>query len=166
MRKNSPRSVSVKPSNSIVAIRQFIKGDIGEGLELCRITDWNQLEADWECLLATAPDGLFAAVCDGHVWDTEIAVLHPPSLRWIGMILVHPDKRGRGIAAALMDACIANLRAKRAATIKLNATELGRPVYLTLGFQTHRRLMRMALGESTPAGFPPQSFAAAGFEWG
>lgn len=154
LRKNAPLSVSVKPSQSSVAIRQFIKGDIGTGLELCRIAGWNQLEADWECLLATAPDGLFSAVEDGRVWGTASAVFHPPSLGWIGMILVHPDKRGRGIAAALMETCIAHLRDKGAGTIKLDATELGRPVYLKLGFRDEQPIHRMIL-ECEPASDAP-----------
>lgn len=125
------------------------------GLELCRIAGWNQLAADWKCLLATAPDGLFTAAEDGRAWGTASAVLHPPSLGWIGMILVHPDKRGRGIAAALMEACIAQLRAKGAGTIKLDATELGRPVYLKLGFRDEQPVHRMAL-DRDPAAEPPR----------
>ena len=156
MRKNASRIVTVKPSNSSLAIRRFIKGDIGEGLELCRIAGWNQLEADWECLLTAAPDGLFAAVEDGRVWGTASAVLHPPSLGWIGMILVHPEKRGRGIAAALMEGCIAQLRAKGARTIKLDATELGRPVYLKQGFRDEQPIHRMVL-ECEPASDAPQN---------
>jgi GNAT superfamily N-acetyltransferase len=148
--------VSVKPSQSSVAIRQFINGDIGAGLELCRIAGWNQLEADWECLLATAPDGLFSAVEDGRVWGTASAVFHPPSLGWIGMILVHPDKRGRGIAAALMDACIAHLRDKGAGAIKLDATELGHPGYLKLGFRDEQPIHRMVL-ECEPASDAPRN---------
>lgn len=144
-RKNAPLSVTVKPSNSRVAIRRFVPSDIVQGLELCRIAGWNQLEADWKCLLAAAPEGLFSAVEDGRVWGTASAVLHPPSLGWIGMILVHPEKRGRGIAATLMDACISHLRAKGVGTIKLDATELGRPVYLKLGFRDEQPLHRMVL---------------------
>jgi GNAT superfamily N-acetyltransferase len=150
--------VTVKPSNYSVAIRRFIKGDIGEGLELCRIAGWNQLEADWECLLAAAPDGLFAAVEDGRVWGTASAVLHPPSLGWIGMILVHPEKRGRGIAAALMEGCIAHLRAKGVGAIKLDATELGRPVYLKQGFRDEQPIHRMVL-ECEPASDAPHNRA-------
>ena len=148
--------MSVKPSHSTVTIRQFVKGDIGAGLELCRIAAWNQLEADWECLLATAPDGLFAAVEDGRVCGTASAILHPPSLGWIGMILVHPDKRGRGIAADLMDSCITCLRAKGAGTIKLDATELGRSVYLKLGFRDEQPIHRMVL-ECEPASAAPRT---------
>jgi GNAT superfamily N-acetyltransferase len=137
--------LSVKPSNSSTIIRPFVPDDISSGLELCRIAGWNQLAADWECLLATAPDGLFAAVEDGCVCGTASAVVHPPSLGWIGMILVHPDKRGRGIAASLMETCIAHLRAKGALTIKLDATDLGRPVYLKLGFRDEQPIHRVTL---------------------
>ena len=137
--------MSVKPSNSSPAIRPFVPDDISSGLELCRIAGWNQLSTDWECLLAAAPDGLFAAVEDDRVWGTASAVLHPPSLGWIGMILVHPNKRGRGIAAAFMETCIAHLRTRGAHTIKLDATDLGRPVYLKLGFRDEQPIHRMTL---------------------
>jgi len=147
--------MALKPSISGFSIRRFAEADIGVGLELCRTAGWNQVAADWECLLATAPDGLFAAVEDGRAWGTASAVLHPPSLGWIGMILVHPDKRGRGIAAALMQACIARLRDKGAGTIKLDATELGRPVYLKLGFRDEQPIHRMVL-ECGPAPDAPR----------
>jgi GNAT superfamily N-acetyltransferase len=137
--------LSVKPSHSFPFIRPFVPGDIPSGLELCRIAGWNQLAADWVNLLTTAPDGIFSAVEDGRVWGTASAVIHPPSLGWIGMILVHPDKRGRGIAAALMDKCIAHLQANGARTIKLDATDLGRPVYLKLGFRDEQPVHRMVL---------------------
>jgi GNAT superfamily N-acetyltransferase len=153
----------VKPSSCQIDIRRFVETDISSGLELCRIAGWNQLEADWRCLLATAPDGLFAAEEDGRVCGTASAVLHPPSLGWIGMILVHPDKRGRGIAAALMDTCIAHLRAKGASTIKLDATDLGRPVYLKRGFRDEQPIHRMTLDKDSAA--PPPSPALEPPPW-
>lgn len=158
LRNKSLPIVRVKPSNSGIRIRPFLHGDISAGLDLCRIAGWNQLQMDWECLLAIAPDGLFAAEESGRVCGTASAVLYPPALGWIGMILVHPDWRGRGIAAALMEACIAHLRAKGARTIKLDATDLGRPVYLKLGFREEQPIHRVRLVR------PPQGGKNSGHE--
>jgi GNAT superfamily N-acetyltransferase len=123
-------------------IRTMRHEDIETGLELCRFAGWNQIRSHWEVLLALAPDGVLVAEVDGQVRATASAVSHGGRTGWIGMILVHPDFRGRGIATSLMNRCIAHLRGLRVGGIKLDATDLGRPVYLKLGFKDERAICR------------------------
>jgi len=54
---------------------------------------------------------------------------------WIGALGVVPSARGRGLGAALTEACVQWLRARGAQTVLLYATEPGRPVYERLGFE-------------------------------
>ena len=131
------------------AIRPFVESDVAFGLELCRIAGWNQLAADWLRLLQLQPDGLFIAEADGKPCGTASAICHGERVGWIGMILVHPDLRGRGIGSLLMRACIDFLR-PRVRTIKLDATDQGRPVYLKLGFVDERPIWRMEKQGLTP----------------
>jgi len=123
-------------------IRTFRVDDIGLGLELCRLAGWNQLEADWRRLLALAPDGVFIAEEDERPCGSGSTTLYGTQTAWIGMILVHPDFRKRGIGTAIMDKLIAHLRAQNIESIKLDATDLGRPVYLKLGFKDERPIHR------------------------
>jgi hypothetical protein len=63
-------------------------------------------------------------------------------LAWIGMVLVHPDYRRRGIGRALLEHCLDFLQHRRIRCIKLDATPLGRPLYGQLGFQEEWSLAR------------------------
>ena len=65
------------------------------------------------------------------------------------MVLVHPEFRGRGIAAQLMGACICYLKQKQVRSIKLDATDMGRPVYLKLGFHDEEPVVRY-MNENPP----------------
>ena len=115
-------------------IRLMRPADIPFGLELCRQAGWNQLEDDLRRLLELAPEGFFLAEDDGRPCGAASAVAYGVHTAWIGMVLVHKDFRRRGIGAQLMARCIETLRARRIESIKLDATDQGRPVYLKLGF--------------------------------
>jgi hypothetical protein len=58
------------------------------------------------------------------------------------MMLVHPEFRRRGIARALMLRAIELLRNRGFATIGLDATPLGKPLYEQLGFRSAWRWSR------------------------
>jgi ribosomal protein S18 acetylase RimI-like enzyme len=55
---------------------------------------------------------------------------------WIGALGVAPEARRRGIGRALTEAAVARLRARGADTVLLFATDMGRPLYERLGFET------------------------------
>ena len=127
-----------------LAIRTMRPDDVDLGLELCRLAGWNQVEPDWRRLLTLAPDGLFVAEQDGAACGTASTTCYGQKTAWIGMVLVHPDFRKRGIGTALLVRCIEHLRARRIESIKLDATDLGRPVYLNLDFKDERPIWRYA----------------------
>jgi ribosomal protein S18 acetylase RimI-like enzyme len=118
--------------------------DIPAGLELCRLAGWNQLDADWRRLLELEPQGLFVADESGRVAGTASTTSYDRRTAWIGMVLVHPDFRRQGLGSALMTRCIETLRARGIQSIKLDATDQGRPVYLKLGFRDERPICRYA----------------------
>jgi len=55
---------------------------------------------------------------------------------WVGTIFVDPDSRGTGLGRALTEATLAILTHAGCATQVLVATDMGRPVYERLGFET------------------------------
>ena len=125
--------------------------DVARGLALCRVCGWNQVAADWEQLLALGGDGCLVAEVDGEVAGTLTAVAYERRFAWIGMVLVDPALRGRGIATALMRRSLDALGEVEA---RLDATPQGEPLYARLGFVEESRLYRMtregAIGSGRP----------------
>jgi predicted N-acetyltransferase YhbS len=125
-----------------VDIRQLTPGDAEAVLRLCSLAGWNQTEQDVHRLLTLEPQGCFAACEAGHVVGTVTTTTYGSELAWVGMVLVDPEFRRRGIATALMRAALEYLRVRRVTTIKLDATPSGCPVYERLGFEPEGLLWR------------------------
>ena len=111
---------------------------------------WNQTLDDWRRLMAMEPDGCFVAEWDGARAGTATTTVYGMELAWIGMVLVHPDYRRRGIGQALLGRCIEHLHARGVRCIKLDATPLGKPVYDGLGFKAEWTLTRWEGAISDP----------------
>src|SRR5437879_10706099 len=127
-------------------------------MRLKEAAGWNQTAADWQRVLGLEPDGCFAIECDGQVRATTTAVCFGKELAWVGMVLTDTQYRGRGFARQLMEHALAHLREKRVAWIKLDATDMGRPLYERLGFREEGTVERWI----RPAGVVPQSTGAVG----
>jgi GNAT superfamily N-acetyltransferase len=125
--------------------------DIPAGLRLCRQSGWNQTARDWELLLSLAPEGAIVAEVEGVVVGTVIAVPYRPAFDWIAMMLVVESMRGRGVGRILMqralDIC--------PGAVRLDATDAGRRLYLTLGFEDEFTLTRWRTGSATTRLVPP-----------
>lgn len=130
------------------------EADIDFAMQLARLSNWNQTEQDWRRLLQLQGDGLFLARCDGAACGTASTTAYGRASAWIGMVLVHPDFRRRGVGSTLMNRCIEYLRQLGVECIKLDATDAGRPVYLKLGFRDERPIGRYCRqgGAELPAG--------------
>jgi predicted N-acetyltransferase YhbS len=115
-------------------VRRLALDDVPAVLRLARTAGWNQTEADVRRLLALEPDGCFAACAGGEVIGTVTTTVYGLTLAWVGMILVDPAHRRRGVGTALMEAVLGYLRERGVATVKLDATPAGRPIYERLGF--------------------------------
>jgi len=142
-------------------LRAMTAADVAGGLELCRLAGWNQVAADWQRLLDLEPEGVFVAQEDGRLCATASVVSYGTRTGWIGMILVHPDFRRRGIGSALMRRCIETLQSRGVESIKVDATDQGRQVYLKLGFADERPIWRWA-GTKPPGGEPDPSLRSIG----
>ena len=92
------------------------------------LAGWNQTRNDWQRLLAHEPRGCFVAEWNGALAGTATTTCYGTDLAWIGMVLVHPDYRRRGIGTALLQQCLDYLSGRGVRCIKLDATPLGRPV--------------------------------------
>ena len=124
-----------------VNIRLLFESDIPAAMKLKEAAGWNQTEADWRRLLRLEPEGCFAAIENDRLVGTTTTTTYGDELAWIGMVLVDPQQRRRGIATKLMETALAYLDAK-VAVIKLDATAEGEPVYEKFGFRTESLVQR------------------------
>jgi GNAT superfamily N-acetyltransferase len=116
--------------------------DIDEALALSEAEGWNQTAADWRRLVELEPDGCFVVRDGERLAGTVTTTTYGSTLAWIGMMIVHPDQRRRGIGATLMRTALDYLEERGVTTIKLDATPAGRPLYESLGFVAEVELER------------------------
>jgi GNAT superfamily N-acetyltransferase len=122
--------------------RLLSTADIPAGMRLKEAAGWNQTETDWRNVLSLAPDGCFGIECDGDLRATTTVVCFGRELAWIGMVLTGAAYRGQGLARRLMEHVIEYLRRREVNWIKLDATDMGRPLYARLGFQEETAIER------------------------
>ena len=128
--------------HGIMTPRILTASDIPECMRLKESAGWNQTEQDWRNVMALAPEGCLRIEECGAVVATTTAVCFGQELGWIGMVLTDPAYRGRGYARCLMQEALAQLSARRVRWIKLDATDMGRPLYEQLGFRTEGLIER------------------------
>jgi GNAT superfamily N-acetyltransferase len=122
-------------------IRLMTAADLPLGLRLSRQAGWNQTQSDWQRSLQLQPDGCFVAEWYGTLAGTTTTCIFG-DVGWIALVLVDESLRGRGIGTALLDHALAFLSQRSVATIRLDATPLGRPLYERLGFVEQFQLAR------------------------
>lgn len=118
------------------------RGDIAFGMTLKDLAGWNQLPVDWERFQEFEPQGCFVIRCDGRPAGTVTTIAYEKLFGWVGMVLVHPDMRRRGLGTALLMAGIEYLEKKGVAAVKLDATPMGKQLYDTIGFVDEYELER------------------------
>ena len=131
-------------------IRLLRPGDLAACMALKEEAGWNQTEQDWLQLFDAAPEGCFGVEADGSIVATTTAVCYGTKLAWIGMVLTAGHYRRQGLASALLRHTLDYLADKGVDGIKLDATEMGRPVYLRFGFEDECTVERW-LRPGTPA---------------
>lgn len=131
--------------------------DLPDLLRLSEAAGWNQTEEDWKRLLELEPEGCFGLAVEGRIGASATVITYGRELAWIGMVLTLPEYRGRGYATQLMQRCLDYCGLRGIATVRLDATEQGRPVYAKLGFvdeyEVQRRAGSLAPCEPRPAAF-------------
>lgn len=124
-------------------IRLMREADLPFAMNLKNLARWNQTERDWRNYLSFEPHGCFVAEVSGVPAGTATTITYPQQVGWIGMVLVHPDRRRQGIGTALLRHSIDYLRGRGMASIKLDATLMGMKVYVPLKFAVEYELFRM-----------------------
>ena len=122
-----------------IGLRSMTQTDIPLGLRLTTLAGWNQTEADWQMLLAAGFG--FVATYGTTTVGTATVVPYGTAFSWIGMVLVDPAHRRRGVGTAMLQRAIAE--AVPYGCVRLDATLQGEPLYTRLGFRAEYGLLRM-----------------------
>lgn len=122
--------------------RGLRSSDVPAALDLSRSAGWNQTEADWMGYLTFEPEGCLAAEINGELAGTATSIRYGERVGWIGMVLVHPMHRRVGLGTELLQRAIGYLKGKGVRSVKLDATPLGRRVYVPLGFRDEHQVER------------------------
>lgn len=120
------------------------QGDLAieEALALSIEAGWNQTAEDWRRLIHLAGEGCFGIVVNGRLVCSAVALVYESRLAWIGMVLTAVEHRGKGYARTLLERCLQYCDEQAVSCVKLDATDLGRPVYQKLGFVDERPVSR------------------------
>jgi GNAT superfamily N-acetyltransferase len=116
-------------------IRWLTPSDLEFAECLTQIAGWNQTYEDWQTFLGYDPNGCFMAEWLGTRAGTATTACYGTALAWVGMVLVHPQYRGRGIGRALLKHSLEHLSERGIHCVKLDATPFGKPLYQQLGFE-------------------------------
>jgi len=112
-----------------MCIRLLTAGDLAAAMALKESAGWNQTEADWRLLLEQEPEGCFAMESEGRVVASATAYCYGRDSAWIGMVLTLPQARRRGFGWRAFCAAVDFCQGRGVRCLKLDATDIGRPLY-------------------------------------
>jgi GNAT superfamily N-acetyltransferase len=133
------------------------RADIPAGMRLKDLAGWNQTEEDWDRFLEANPEGCFVAELNGQVAGTVATIIYQRRFAWIGMVLVDPEQRKKGVGTALLLKALDHLEAKKIPCVKLDATPQGKPIYERLGFRTEYEIERHILSRKASPTVGPET---------
>ncbi len=123
-------------------VRRMTVEDIPAALELSTEAGWNQTAEDWRILTQLAPETCLAIDMDGELASTTTLLCYESRLAWLGMVLTRKKFRGQGLARRLLSETLALTNQMKIETVKLDATDLGQPLYEKLGFRGEQLVER------------------------
>jgi GNAT superfamily N-acetyltransferase len=136
----------------LVVIRTMKQDDIDFAMELTAVANWNQTPEDWRRIMQISREGCRCIEHSGRVVSTASLVTYGPQLAWVGMVLTLPEFRSQGFARQLVVDVISIADRNGVRTLKLDATDQGRPLYESLGFVVEQTVERWSRnGVANPA---------------
>ena len=118
-----------------VDLRPLTRPEASAAARLSEAVGWNQNQTDWERLMTLHPRGALGAWSGSNLLGTATLVSYGRQAAWLGMVIVAPSARGRGLGSLLVDAALATSDLTDDAVIGLDATEFGSPLYERRGFE-------------------------------
>ncbi|HSS97407.1 MAG TPA: GNAT family N-acetyltransferase [Terriglobales bacterium] len=139
-------------------LRRLKEEDIPFALELSIEAGWNQTTDDWRMLIELAPESCFGIEIDGELAASTTLLCYGTRLAWMGMVLTRIKFRGQGLAKRLLSNALKLASQMNIETVKLDATDQGRPLYEKLGFRCEQPVERWTrTGTGNSIELPAQS---------
>ena len=132
-----------------ISLRTMREDDISSAMELSSVANWNQTGEDWRRILHLSPEDCRCIEDGGKVAATATLLPYGTRLAWIGMVLTRPEYRRQGLARQMMEDAISRAEQRGIRTLKLDATEEGRPLYESLGFAVENKVERWGWDSGT-----------------
>jgi GNAT superfamily N-acetyltransferase len=137
--------------------QEMTPADAEAALPLIAEAGWNQTAEDWRFMLREG-HGIGVRDASGRWIGSSLVLPLGEGLCWISMVLVAKDHRRRGLGTRLLRRAI-DVARDFGCVAGLDATELGRPVYLPLGFLDLYANSRLRLEAPVQAEPPPGGYA-------
>lgn len=125
----------------VLTIREMKSGDVVRAADAVQRGGWGDRAAFFEFAVRTPACSPFLAEDAGEIVATGVGTANGP-VGWVGMIWTAPAHRGRGLGRAMTERVMDDLAARGCPTLLLDASELGRPIYVRLGFEPVGRDLR------------------------
>ncbi|PFJ06520.1 GNAT family N-acetyltransferase [Bacillus cereus] len=115
-----------------IRVERLRKGKIEDIVALSSYIGWDYSREEIEMILNT---GIVYGVVNEReeLIASAAIILYGETLASIGMVIVHPDYKGRGIGKIITDSCVKSVSAQT--PIMLIATDEGKILYEKLGFR-------------------------------
>jgi len=126
-------------------LRRLVQADVQAALQLSMQAGWNQTADDWSMLLQLAPHSCLAIEVENELAATTTLLSYGMRLAWIGMVLTKKEFHGRGFARRLLSEALKLADQMKIETVKLDATEQGKPLYEKSGFRSEQPVERWSL---------------------
>ncbi|MCU5340365.1 GNAT family N-acetyltransferase [Bacillus cereus] len=115
-----------------IRVERLRKEDINDIVALSSYIGWDYNREEVETIFNS---GIVYGVWNERkkLIASAAIILYGEALASIGMVIVHPDYKGRGIGKAITSSCMNSVSAQT--SIMLIATDEGKPLYKKLGFR-------------------------------
>ena len=131
----------------MLSVRPWIEEDIPYLCQSVSREKWGHTRSDIERCWHWEPKGCLIAEEGERVG--HVSSISYGKLGWIGLLIVNPEHRGKGIGTSLVGKAIVHLRETGVESIRLEAVEEFVPFYETLGFRQEFASLRYQ-GQMTP----------------
>lgn len=116
-------------------LRRLRLEDAAHGHALSLAVGWSLTLASWERMIIWGGRGAFGLFIGKTLAATTIATRYGQDRAWIGAVITHPDYQRHGYARQVMAAAMTYLEEQQVQHVLLDATDQGRPLYDSFGFQ-------------------------------
>lgn len=114
-------------------LRRLTPADAAECAALAGSVAWTHSVPLWQQFIRWGGAGAMCLSMDDRIAVTAVALTYSPRLAWVGAVIAHPDFQGRGYAKQMMQHVMEHL--KNVQSVMLDASVLGHPIYLKMGFR-------------------------------